>query len=141
MNPAREHLEPCPFCGDLEVVPTTTWSGYQKRHVDCRECKCCGATAPIAQWNTRAQAKAAPQAEPVGSVYTMEPLVPGGEIVSHARLFHSLPGGTQLYTHPPAPDAELAKLRAAAIQLIKTYVTDDRYDDARAEAVLQRYLA
>lgn len=50
------------------------------------------------------QAKAAPQAEPVGSVYTMEPLVPGGEIVSHARLFHSLPGGTQLYAHQPAPD-------------------------------------
>ena len=36
--------------------------------------------------------------EPVGSVYTMQALVPGGREVAHVTLHQQLPAGTKLYT-------------------------------------------
>lgn len=84
MIATREHLAGLELAHKT-IAPYSSWCGEQLRLLV-------------------EQAKAAPQAEPVGSVYTMEPLVPGGEIVSHASLFHSLPGGTQLYAHQPTPD-------------------------------------
>jgi hypothetical protein len=41
-------------------------------------------------------------AEPVGEVYTMEALVPGGGVKHHVTLHRPLPAGTKLYTAPAA---------------------------------------
>lgn len=46
-----------------------------------------------------------PQSEPVGSVYTMEALVPGGREVQHVSLYMPLPAGTKLYAAPQPPEA------------------------------------
>lgn len=39
-------------------------------------------------------------AKPVGHVYTMQALVPGGAVKYHAQLYNPLPGGTNLYAYP-----------------------------------------
>jgi hypothetical protein len=41
--------------------------------------------------------------EPVGHVFTMEALTPGGSVKCHAALTRDLPAGTLLYTHPQQP--------------------------------------
>ena len=53
----------------------------------------------------RAPAAPVPQCEPVGSVYTMEALVPGGREVHHVSLYMPLPAGTKLYAAPQPPEA------------------------------------
>lgn len=54
----------------------------------------------------RAPAVPVPQCEPVGSVYTMEALVPGGREVQHVSLYMPLPAGTKLYAAPQPPEAK-----------------------------------
>lgn len=44
--------------------------------------------------------KTMPAQEPVGEVFTMEALVPGGNVKYHALLKKPLPAGTKLYDHP-----------------------------------------
>lgn len=56
-----------------------------------------------------AQAQAAPEAEPVGHVYTMQPCFPGEPMQAHAQLHKALPAGTKLYASPQH-DAELVEL-------------------------------
>lgn len=51
------------------------------------------------------EALTAPEQEPVGTVYTMEALVPGGDVRCHVDLHKALPAGTKLYAAPPAAPA------------------------------------
>lgn len=56
-----------------------------------------------------ALASAPPAGEPVGEVYTMEALVPGGSVKHHVTLHKALPAGTKLYAVPqPAEPAQPA---------------------------------
>lgn len=52
--------------------------------------------------------------EPVGSVYTMEALVPRGSVKYHVELNRKLPAGTKLYTHPTQDAEDAARLYTAA---------------------------
>lgn len=49
------------------------------------------------------------KSDPVGVVFTMEALAPGGGVKSHASLSRELPAGTKLYTHPADQVAEGAR--------------------------------
>lgn len=93
-NVPRE-LKPCPFCGECELVRTETWSGFKRAHIATTECKCCGAFAPVDQWNTRAPSPAGVDADHVEDVRAM--VVPsieaayaigakGGSVVDAERL-------------------------------------------------------
>lgn len=48
------------------------------------------------------------EGEPIGHVYTMEALVPGGGVRYHAELYRPIPSGTKLYTSPPEQPAPVA---------------------------------
>ncbi len=64
----------------------------------------------------------APEPEPVGTVYTMESLAPGGEVRCHATLHKTLPAGTKLYAAPPAapiPDGMVMVPREPTEEMIQ----------------------
>jgi hypothetical protein len=73
----------------------------------------CGAEGPpgwddieaIDRWNTRAQAKAAPQAEPVAT-YMGTDWAAQSQFMAECA---SLEPGTELFAHRPAPVAELVR--------------------------------
>lgn len=55
-----EKLEPCPFCGRPEVVPTRVELPFYSWHIWCPSCRSCGPTngqkrEAIRLWNTRKQ--------------------------------------------------------------------------------------
>jgi hypothetical protein len=60
------------------------------------------------------------QGEAVGSVYTMEALVPGGEVKCHATLNRTLPIGTKLYTHPASPAGVPDQVRYALDRCLRS---------------------
>ncbi|WP_371355555.1 hypothetical protein ACA087_00560 [Pseudomonas chlororaphis] len=78
--------------------------------------------------------KAQPQGEPVGHVYTMEALVPGGSVRHHAELYRSLPSGTKLYASPPAPVAVVPTL-SDEIALLRSILKGYEPSMARADAL------
>ncbi|WP_085065958.1 hypothetical protein [Pseudomonas piscis] len=63
--------------------------------------------------------------EPVGHVYTMEALVPGGGVRYHAELYRPLPSGTKLYAEQPAPAAVVLPERKPEPSVL-TEIDDDR---------------
>ncbi len=67
----------------------------------------------------RAPAAPVPQCEPVGSVYTMEALVPGGREVHHVSLYMPLPAGTKLYAAPQPPEAALVPSIAVTPEMVE----------------------
>jgi len=74
-----------------------------------------------------ALASATPSAA-VGEVYTMEALVPGGEVRCHVSLNRPLPAGTKLYTTPTKPGHMVVPERRTA----KLYADESREGQARA---------
>lgn len=57
----------------------------------------------IAQLQARIAVLESGRGEAAGHVFTMEALVPGGDVRCHAVLYQSLPNGAKLYAAPPAP--------------------------------------
>jgi Lar family restriction alleviation protein len=118
-NPNREHLEPCPFCGGGRQQQSS--NGHESNLMVCE----CGAEGPpgeddieaIDRWNARAQAKAAPQAEPASrdaAEYQQFSRYGNWERIEKAIFDLGLLGQSPerfraLYAHPPAPDAELVR--------------------------------
>ncbi|MCF6783363.1 hypothetical protein [Stutzerimonas stutzeri] len=60
-----DHVSACRFCGEDEIVQTQVWSGHHRKWVDSRECKCCGASAPIEVWDRRPLLATTSSAQPV----------------------------------------------------------------------------
>lgn len=77
---------------------------------------------------------AAQEPEPVGSVYTMEALVPGGCVRHHASLTKALPAGTMLYAAPPDTEALRAELERVKGERDAMAADSARIDFMEAEA-------
>lgn len=77
---SKVELLACPFCGEYEIVRTEVWSGFHAKWVDTRECKCCGAAAPVEVWNRRYTdpAQTAPQVEQSGLVEALRRIANSG---------------------------------------------------------------
>lgn len=71
-------------------------------------------------------APAAPDAEqePAATVFTMEPLVPGGTVRCHAQMHMALPAGTKLYAYS---SPTLADLRAK-VDALQRYEPEPTHD-------------
>jgi len=125
-NPTREHLLPCPFCGGTcktirGVTRDGAWTYGTFWRVFCTSCQARQLfhrteVEAISAWNTRVQAKAAPEGEVVGyrARFLKEP---DNWMVNWGAK--SLPAEPNLhaeyqwlYIYQPSHDAELMELLA-----------------------------
>lgn len=70
-------------------------------------------------------------ADHVGVVFTMEALVPGGGVKSHASLNRDLPAGTKLYTHPADKVADDLTMVKVSRELLDQIAVELEHDNDR----------
>lgn len=136
----RTHLAPCPFCGASAHATPEHRPTRMAEHVMCLGCGAeLDGPGSIEQWNTRAQAQAAPEAEPVqveavattkenedGELY-LDWLLEGGIsalefpgqllLVAHGSVTNDT-GQGQVYT-APQHDAELIELLERVVDRLR----------------------
>lgn len=136
----REHLEPCPFCGAAAHATPEHRPTRMPEHVMCLGCGAeLDGLGSIEQWNTRAQAQAAPQAEPVEVVAVVTTARKKG-ISEQRALWHGEDGADQWVAHMQGRGCETSKtLLMTVAQHNRIMASAPQHDAELVELLDQAY--